>query len=210
MKKLVYFFVGLFLTFFVVGSASAVSFTDTVIFSDGILAEGSLAKLILDSEYSYTHSTPIDFEAPPDEVVSATLTISGYFIDDNNDTVTIEEIAVGTLNAGGNYDSSWSWDTWSCEIVNDDPSISAFDISGVFQTWEAGTLLDVTITANGNFPDGIIELSSSVFELEYENVTASSSAAAPAPEPATMVLFGLGLLGVAGMSKKKICRIPGR
>ena len=196
MKKFVSLFVGLFLTLFVVGSASADSFEDIVDLSDVILAEGPVAELGHVTEYSYTHSTPLDFEVPPDTVTSAKLTISGYWIDDSNDQVTVEETAVGTLNAGGGYGSFICW-TW------DNPSISAFDISGVFQTWEAGTLLDVTITANGNFPHGIIELSSSVFELEYENVTASSSAAAPAPEPAIMVLLGLGLLGVAGMSRKK-------
>ncbi|NDY72699.1 hypothetical protein DO021_13970 [Desulfobacter hydrogenophilus] len=195
MKTFVGLLVGLFLTLFVVGSASAISFTDTVDLNDVILSEGPIASLGHVTEYSYTHNTPSDFEVPPDTVISATLTISGYWIDDNNDTVTVEETTVGTLNSGGNQ-GSFLWWTW------DNPSISAFDISGIFQTWEAETLLDITITANGNFPDGIIQLSSSVFELEYENGS-DPSGGAHAPEPATMVLFGLGLLGVAGMSRKK-------
>lgn len=196
MKMFVGFLVGLLLTLFVVGNASAISFTDTVDLKGKILSEGPIAGFIWDSEYSYKHNTPLDFEVPPDVVISATLTISGYFIDGNNDTVVVEETAVGSLEAGGDYGDFWIW-AW------DSPSNSVFDVSGAFQTWEAGALLDVTITANGNFLDGIIELSSSVFELEYENVSDSPGDTAPAPEPATMVLFGLGLLGVAGMSRKK-------
>lgn len=197
--------IGLFLTLFVVGSASAISFENTVNFDDVFLGEGSIASVLLPTEYSYTHDTPSDFEVPPDTVTSATLTISGYWIDGNDDTVEVEATSVGYLNAGGSYgyDCDWDWGTWTwTSIWYEEPSISMFDVSTVFETWEAGASLDVTITAEGAFWDGVLQLSSSTFKLEYENGS-DPSGGAHAPEPATMVLFGLGLLGVAGMSRKK-------
>lgn len=204
MKKLLSLLTGLFLvvvlTFFVAESAIAakITFYDTVNFDDVILAEGPIAEIVLKTEHSYNHKTPSDFEVPFDLVHSATLTISGYWIDGSNDQVAVQRTVFGNLKDGGYFGKYPSWSNWNLVWVSyDKPSVTSFDISSLFDSWETGADLGVIISAAGSWGDGILELSKSVFELKYE------TGVTPTPEPATLALFGFGLLGLAGISRKK-------
>ncbi len=194
MKK-ISIFLAMALFLFSLGGGSAWAFTDTTAVN-ATLAEGPIAGIYHPSSVTYTHATPTDFEVPWDIVNSASLTINGYWINDNNDSVAVEGTIVGSLLSGGSqgsYFDFWSWSTVSW----DTPSITTIDIAATFGTWAAGDPLSVTINANGGFWDGALNISTSRFDLDYENGTA------PVPEPATMMLFGLGLLGLAGVSRKK-------
>lgn len=195
MKKLFGFLMGLVLVFAVVGSASALSYTNTVTL-DKKLAEGPVAGLGHDSSVTYSHSTPSDFEVPWDVVNRAQLTIAGYWIDGDNDSVAVEGSFVSTLQPGGEHGRNWDWDNW-CWSYFDTPSVTSVDISAAFGSWTTGSPMSVTLSAAGGLWDGILEISTSTFTLDYDNATA------PVPEPATMVLFGLGLVGVAGVGRKK-------
>ncbi len=172
MKKIIF---GVFILIFgMIGSASAISFTDTV----------DLDKSLSGSKiFSWTHNTPADFSVPPDTVNSATLKIFGYLVNGNN-KVYVETEFVGNLDKG-----IWSY--------------SDYDISNIFTpTWNKDSF-DVTLKSDEyiklfcfTIPD-CYYLDKSIFCLDYEN------GSAPVPEPSTMLLLGAGLLGVIGYNRRK-------
>ena len=169
------------------GDASAIS-VEKIISLNIILAEGPVANLLYKNSYTYEHETPEDFEVPWDTVNSATLKIDGYYIDGNNDTVKIQNKWVGNLTPKER--NSWFW-------KRDKSSVSSFNIESTFSSWSTGAPFKVTITADGDLGDGILELSTSTFTLDYDNQVA------PVPEPSTLLLLGAGLLGLTGYRRRR-------
>lgn len=189
------------LTFVMVTSAVALIFKDTKSL-DTWLGEGPWASLVLPSECTYYHSTPHDFEVPYDLVNSATLDISGYWIDDGDDPVEVESSLVGYLNEGGSYGYTWSWSSNSWD-KHDTPSNSLFDVSPAFSSWTTSASLGVSVTANGSCGDGILYLAESIFTLDYEN-RGGGMGTQSVPEPANMLLIGTGFIGLACFGRKRL------
>jgi hypothetical protein len=132
-------------------------------------------------------------------VNSATLSISAYWVNDNNDSIEVNGTVVGHLIEGGDY--GWEFTGWKCFVPNfefvDSPNVTTLDISSVFSSWGNGNPLAVTITANGSCGDYKLMLGSSTFALDYDNGTA------PVPEPSTFLLLGSGLIGMLRFSRIK-------
>ncbi|MBL0716812.1 MAG: hypothetical protein JJV89_02075 [Desulfosarcina sp.] len=76
MKKFLMFFCAVTLVFGMVGSASAISFSDTNSLNVWLGGEEQADS----GTYTWTHNTPANFEVPYDVVNSATLEVSASFM----------------------------------------------------------------------------------------------------------------------------------
>lgn len=121
----------------ITGYSSALSFTDYKVFGWGLGLPIGLSQS--SGSYSWSHSTPIDFQVPPDAVNSATITLGIGFINGSNDYLIAEEKIVGTLT---NSQLVWNW--FDSYLIN-----PFYDIAGIFESWNSGSTLDMTITYKG-------------------------------------------------------------
>jgi hypothetical protein len=177
MKKFLGLLSGLLLVLAVAGSASALSYSITVDLS----GYGWGNDLI-----TWSHEAPADFEVPFDIINSASITISYKYIDTSiGEDVWLDDTFIGTLGTG-----SISPDYWD--------SVT-FDVSAELYPFANGSLLNFALQVNetkdGHWRD--YWFGKSTFDLDYDN------GSAPVPEPATMLLFGIGLLGLVGLSRRK-------
>ncbi len=182
-KSLKVLMLSVFAVLLCIGSASAITFTDTTTFtklgisSDDVLngfGGDEVNKLEGFLDYvSWTH-----LFTPKPNVLSGVLTLA--LLDDNKDPWWQPfEFAFGLAEDG----------TWGLGEV--DTASYSYDVNASFLN---NGLFTVTLLSLG----GDFFIDRSDLKITYDS--------APVPEPATMLLFGVGLIGIAGLGKRKLIK----
>jgi len=188
MKKLFRFLIGLFLFFGTLGSAEAIQYTDTHDPTDFLMS--SRLWPVPDDVYSWTFDvTQYGFDPLTQDITSADMDL--YLRDDRSgfDEIHFEvpKIFFNQLDDEGSED----WEKWDYS-----PGDYTITIESLVTLNENGTL-NVALKA---------EVGDFYFDKSVLTAYATDPVVVPVPnpEPTTMILFGLGLLGFAGVTRKKL------
>ena len=191
MKKFLVFLAAMLLVFGVVGTASAVptTWTDSIdwdpnipLSDAGFFQEGS-------DHHDYFHDLGNDgfvgyLEGGNDIIVSYNLRVALYDDDNSREVARIFQPGIPFLepNMVTTYDFSWDF----------------ADIG-----WTVVGLVDINHDGTLNIR---VEPVRGDFYLDWSTINAhgDNGDAPPVPEPATMLLLGSGLIGLAGLGRKKL------
>lgn len=139
----------------------------------------------LPGQFSWGHTLPPGLTVPPGSISRAMLWIDGYLVDENNNLVSIEH-AYGwdPLTPLWHPLSPVPSDLTELDVEINPNSSSIYDLTNmqVEDFWNSSPL-DVTLTAG----ESSFRLDQAILMLDYQTNV---------PEPATLVLVGVGLIGI--------------
>lgn len=192
MRRFLHIMLSVFLVILCAGAAGALTLTDTTLFAaDGTISSEDYIDHgwgdvdFLDGLGDYVHwAHHYTFNPAAGTINSAELVLS--FADDERD----RWYNPFSWEVGYGIAESFQWDVGDIDSGDYSYSINvAYLGDGYFEVLVGSMLGDFSIE-------------SSVLTIDYD--VASPSGSSPVPEPATMLLLGAGLIGMAGISRKKL------
>ncbi len=166
-------------------NAGAETFTDFRFLGECLSGTGT---------FQWTHELPQGFSVPPYAVTKGEINIASFWNDGSDDTISIQNTIIDVPLA----ESNWGF-----------LNITNIDLGTLFYDWDEN---DDALTVNLEYSElgrrNSLWLAASCITLEYGLVDpigpSGSGGGAPVPEPATMILLGVGLVGIAVIGKRKL------
>jgi hypothetical protein len=115
-----------------------------------------------------------------------------------------DEVTFTGSNAGDQIVFELNNDSYPGSIFASDPSLSSDGINHAYITSFSGTIPGSSVTVAGTYV-GMEDLPLGASDLDYNDDTFvfTQVASAPTPEPSSFILLGTGLLGIAGVVRRK-------
>lgn len=167
------------------GDGHSYDYASSIDFYDAATPDGALggvwlgASSVLGSSLRWSHLLP-NFTGPEAVVSSARLFIDAAWVDSHNSIVSVE--------------GTWNWDP----LTHAFRANRTLDIGGLDDPdlWDNGALDVSVFSAERN-----LRIDRAILMLDYNNGTGAGSE--EIPEPASLVLFGIGLVGVSSIMRRR-------